>query len=423
MRRKVSFLVTVVLFCVSALSVIDIPASISDKKISLMGIKYSDGGDRTSWISTSANYVQGVGNTSVSKFIDFDINDVLDQFFYQDMVVLHTHGNQSGILTYKDNTERILTSTIVDGVFSSSALSKLRICFVGACSCGSGGSGANNFINTIYEQGALCVIGYQDTVRTDCNREMLNRFCYYIGSGYSVKNSLTKAEQDVFNKYGEYGNVNNRLVRGVSEIAMTDVSYRAIGGSEYSLEDYSLKKFNVNSENVLFADEENVCAKTGDMFSYDENNKVYSYTKLDLGTESEYSKSVNLDTFWDCFNIDGYKMEINQYASSKMVCMRAYINDLKTNDIIYYTVDENEELLSYGYPRIGKAKEAEYEYKDIDKNTVLDYLRERYGIYEAEDIIVDVNDVDNVVINVNYRDTNAEYESIETINIPINEFR
>lgn len=424
MRKKTSVLLLMLLVAVCFLSPINAIATIENKTISLMGIIDDDGGDRTSWIAPSAISVgANIGNTSVSKYYGFTVSDFMSQIDNQDMVVIHTHGNQSAILSKKDDTEILITSAMVDVPLAQTALSQLRICFIGACSCGAGGANADNFINRVYEQGALCVIGYQQSVKTDCNRTMLKQFCYYIGQGYTVNNALIRAEQDVFNTFGEFGETDDRLVRGISSIAMTDSSYRVIGTSTYSLRNYESQSVDIDSNEVFFKDESSLCTTAGDMFLYDENNKIISYAKLDMGNDIDscYASSLNLDDFFDSFNLDGYRLEENKNSTSKMICMRSYINDIKTNDIVYYTINESGELLTYGYPRIGNANEVKKIYFNVNKDLIMDYINEKYNNLDIIDIIIDVDNVLEPYVRISYKDIASGCECIETLVISINE--
>ena len=423
MKRKFSIILLVLLVMTIAVSSLSTSASVTNKTISLMGIIHSDGADRTSWITSAALNIQGVRNTSVSTFKGFTSSEVLSQFNNQDMVVIHTHGSQSSLLAYKDDSSTLVTTQMIDLPFAADAFSQLRICFVGACSCGAGGSSAVNVVNTIYDQGALCVIGYQNSVTTSRNRHMLQQFCYYIGCGYSVANALTKAQQDVFNTYGDFGGVDNRLVRGISAIAMTDSSYKTIGISTYSLKDYSCQSVNLSSNDVIFADEFNVCNRIGDMYSFNEKGEIYSYTKLILDDKKSSTLSFDSTTFFNSFNLEGYKLEVTQYSQSVLNCMRAYINDLKTNDIIYYTTDTNGDLLSYGYPRAGAAKEVQKEFSDITIDKIINYVNQYYNIYDIEDIIIDVADINNPIADISYKTITDGYECIETLNIPLSKFK
>ena len=123
--------------------------------------------------------------------------------------------------------------------------------------------------------------------------DMLQQFCYYIGSGYSVANALTQAETEVFRQYGEFGNVDNRLVRGISSVAMTNASYSVIGPSSYALDNYDSQTINIASEEILSSDGRNLCTISGDMFSVDEYGKISTYTRLDVGERSEYNKKLD----------------------------------------------------------------------------------------------------------------------------------
>lgn len=204
---------------------------------------------------------------------------------------------------------------------------------------------------------------------------------------------------------------------------MTDSSYKTIGISTYSLKDYSCQSVNLSSNDVIFADEFNVCNRIGDMYSFNENGEIYSYTKLILDDKISSTLSFDSTTFFNSFNLEGYKLEVTQYSQSVLNCMRAYINDLKTNDIIYYTTDTNGDLLSYGYPRAGAAKEVQKEFSDITIDKIINYVNQYYNIYDIEDIIIDVADRDNPIADISYKTITDGYECIETLNIPLSKFK
>ncbi len=420
MRKKLAVLLLTLVVAISSVSPSYTIASIDNKKISLMGIYHSDGADRTSWIDTSANNIgTNIGTYTVSKIKGFSISDFLTQLVNQDMVVVHTHGAQNSMIACVDGVDSSVTSTIVDNVFSTNSLSQLRICYIGACSCGAGGSTADNFVNTIFEQGALCVIGYLGSVVTACNRYMLNQFCYYIGQGYVVNNALTRAEQDVLNKYGEYGGVNNRLVRGIGGIAMTDSSYKVIGNSTYSLNTYSAQTISIASNDILSMDETSICTVDGDVFTYDKDNNIIAYTRLNDERNSSSSHTKKLSTFLTAFDIEDYEIDEDGVDTSEIVCMRYYINDIKTNDIIYYSCDKNDELSSYGYPRVGNAKIVEEKYADLNSDLILQYISDNYGSLDVCNIILDVDDVTNPYVNVSYIVNSDGYECIDNLSISL----
>ena len=419
MRKKLCSLLFIVILVLNIIMPLDMAASVSNKTISLMGIKHSDGADRTSWIAPSAVYLQSVGNTNISQIVGFSISDILTEFNDQDMVAIHTHGAQNALLAYSADTDSYLTSSIISNAIPSGGFSQLRICYVGACSCGAGGSSANNLVNTIYSKGAICVIGYQDSVVTNCNRMMLQQFCYYIGSGYSVANALSQAEIEVFGRYGMFGNVDNRLVRGISSVAMTNLSYSTIGTSSYALDNYDSQTLNIVEEEILSNDGTNLCTKSGDMFSMDECGKIYSYIRLDVGERSEYNEKLDKNSFFESFDLNGYTEELVEHDLYDMICMRGFINDLKTNDVIYCSVNEAGEVVAYGYPRIGNAKEVFKIYDNMSEEVIRKYVKENYNISDIENIIIDVEEVENPVANVTYKIGDEVCECIEMLRISL----
>ena len=352
---------TVLLFIGGA---VNTSATINDKKISLMGIIDKDNADRTSWIDPAAMYLSGMEKTSISKFKDFDVGDMVNQLYKQDMLVVHTHGNQKSIIANKNSERSSITTTLLDTVFAKTSLKQMRICFIGACECGKGGKNADNFVNKLYSKGPICVIGYTQSVYTKCNRTMLQRFCNYVSWGNNVKDALLKAQQDVYDQYGTYGYVNCRLVRGNDSVAMTDSSYKMIG--TIALDDVP----------------------------------VYSCSE---------------EEFFSQFELSGYVMEVQNMDDSVMKCMRAYINDIKTNDIIYCLKDLQGNIISKGSPRVGNAEKVKID--NVTKQDITKYVNGNYNIYDINDIIVDVIDADNALVNVYY----CVGDSIETLNISLND--
>lgn len=400
MRKKVSLILVFAMMFLLVINPDGMIGASNESTISLMGIVYPDGGDRTSWIADAKESLYDMGHAVITPYIGFTATEFISAMDNQNMLVVHTHGSSdaNGILAYKDGVGTLVTSEMIDETFDVDELSQMQICYIGACSQGAGGTEADNFVNTIYEHGALCVIGYKDSVVTSCNALMLKNFCYYISLGYQVDDALSLAQNVVYARYGTYGGVSNRLVRGDRSVSMTAPAYEYMGVSSTYLR--------LNN------------AMKADAYLDDEDNQVCSYVKI-KGDNNYTSQGevLSKEDFFENFELNGYQFETEQNDTSIMQCMRAYLNDIKTNDVIYYLVDMKGDLLAYGYPRVGNATEVGLNFSDIYERDIVNYVQDNYGVSEIEEIIIDVDDIDNPYVRVDFGLSEDGCERIDTITI------
>ena len=108
--------------------------------IHLLGIFHSDGADRTSWQATAQSYLYNIPNSYFLYFTAFDDDTLLSYLRTPDMFVIHTHGAQTGLMAVDAaGNESVLTVGEISAL-ATGALSDLDLAFIGACSCGAGGS-------------------------------------------------------------------------------------------------------------------------------------------------------------------------------------------------------------------------------------------------------------------------------------------
>lgn len=373
MRKKICLFIGCCLFFVNIFASQNLLQAYDDKVISLFGIYDSDGADRTTWMEMAGDSLYDMGHAQILRYYGFDSTEFMDALDAHNMLVVQTHGSGPiAILAVKDGHESYVTTTIINSTYASNALSQMRICFIGACSSGAGGVTSNNIVNSIYGKGAECVIGYSGTVSTKHNSMMLKNFCYYISLGYQVDDALSMAQTAVFARYGSYGNIDQRLVRGDQSISITEPAYEYLSALQ------------------------------------NERTCISRNTVLEME---------------NCFdNLEqGYRFESSQNSTTLTKCMRKYINDIKTNDVVFYVLDTKGNMLTSGSPRVGNGESVALNCPDLYECDILAYVQANYGILEVNDIVIDVEDVNNVYVDV-YYDTNENgIPTLEVMSIALNE--
>ena len=374
MRKKICLFLA---FCMAFLCMFgsqSILQAYDDKVISLLGIIDEDGADRTSWMEMAEESLYDMGHAQILKYIGFNATDFMSALDAHNMLVVQTHGLGcgKGILAVKNGEESYVTTAMIKNSFAKDSLSQMRICYIGACSSGCGGATADNMVNAVYGKGAECVIGYLGTVYTAHNSMMLKNFCYYMSLGYQVDDALSMAQTVVFARYGAYGGVDQRLVRGNQGISITTASYQNLSAVQ-SEQTYALQ--------------------TG----------------------------MNLDNYFIGLEEEGYRLENYQNATARTQCMRKYINNIKTNDIVFYVTDLDGNILTHGSPRVGNGEIVASEYQDLCEQDILSYVQDTYKILEVNDIILDVEDVENVGVDIYYYMNGKEGQCLEEMEVSLNE--
>ena len=191
--------------------------------ISLFGIHDPDGADRTSWMQSVQDMYNPFSGAqisctpaSVSITEYFGASDLLTSLKNSDYLYIHTHGltEDTGLFKLKCiSTSR--TSWLSDSIVfdqSVNAFSSLKVCFVGACN-------SYPMAEALRNRGAVCAIGYQDTVSTTQNRYVISCFNLFFCSGnYSAAESLSRALAACYSNYGTYGATDSAICYGTSTV-------------------------------------------------------------------------------------------------------------------------------------------------------------------------------------------------------------
>lgn len=211
-KRLISLFITVVLIC----SCLDYSAkaAFSVFNIYLCGIIDSDGMDRTGWQTQAESWLSNIPNSAIYKKTAFNKTQLATYLKSSNMFVIHTHGSQYSLraVDSNGNITRLYTNDILG--WSSTAMSVNKLAFIGACSCGAGGSTATNIVTSLFSRGSKCVIGYLGSVNTYCNYLMIESFCTAIGAGYTISEALIYADSCVLSAYGYSGGTASRLTMG-----------------------------------------------------------------------------------------------------------------------------------------------------------------------------------------------------------------
>ena len=182
--------------------------------IYLCGIVDPDGGDRTGWQTNAGIWLSNIPDSTITKKTAFNYSQLASYLKIPKIFVIQTHGAQDRLraVDSSGNISRLYTTDIA--TWTSTAMSNNKLAFIGACSVGAGGSGANNIVTKLYSKGSKCVIGYTVSVSTQCNYTMIESFCTAIGAGYTISNALSYADSCVLSAYGTSGGTGSRLTLG-----------------------------------------------------------------------------------------------------------------------------------------------------------------------------------------------------------------
>jgi len=404
------------LLCVAlAITVMSVCAFKADAastlKVYLLGIVDPNGGDRTSWIPSAASYMSNADNSVVYTYTAFNKTQLLSHLKAANFFVIHTHGNQKALLAVDSSGEDFTLDQSQIEALSSSALSNLKVAFLGACYCGSGGSSASNMVNSIYKKGARCVIGYKLEVKTKANRIMLKSFCEAIGSGYTVANALTYADTRVLAEYGATGNTNSRLVRG--DTSATFRSVTVILDSKVG-----------DSEMVLITDD------NGEEIGYfnPDYNLSENAANISLSERMAIQKSA--------YNFDENKYTLIQdvFTEDTGVYSTVYaymINGIPTGDIIIFMTSSSGEIVSFAHPNEGvfDGVEVTDEMVNLATEQLKAHMEER-EIYEyvVDDIrITNDNGEPEFRFSVEYTyepvDNEEGYKVVDDFYVPLEEIK
>lgn len=141
-------------------------------RVNLCGIKDSDGGNRTGWQTVAYTWLSKL-DANVYKRTAFDKNELAIYIKGSDIFVIHTHGGLDYIKAVDQNGNSTNLEIYDVNSWGTNCLSSLDLAFLGACECGKGREEFKNMVNSFFNKGARCVIGYEWAVDTKPNSTMI----------------------------------------------------------------------------------------------------------------------------------------------------------------------------------------------------------------------------------------------------------
>lgn len=312
--------------------------------INLCGIVDPDGADRTGWQTKAASILGNIPDSVINKHTAFTSAQLASYIKASEMFIIHSHGNSTAVKTIDStgSSEFLRLSTIES--WSANSLSNLELAFLGFCSSGKGRGSQDNFISTIHEKGADCVIGYSDTVRTKANYIMIESFSIAIGAGYTVSEALAYADSQVLALYGSSGNTNQRYILG--DVSQRFTNYLTpINSAGSNLMYASLP----TSSKISFSS----AYSTNTLGFFDRNKLTVAETAnnpSDFSISEEYAL-MQLQSI--CSNSNRYALTDFYYTEETDITTYIYsyrINGINTNDYVFLMFNSLGDLVSYGKP-------------------------------------------------------------------------
>lgn len=190
--------------------VTDLRIYISKGLGTIYGVSTTNSGH--SHLTSLSNFQSYARNTNYASFVlkqDIDKNTCLASLQSATIFASRSHGGPTGITLATGSMEMEDIKGLPDN-----ALASTRLVYYGACSTASGGSTANNLVNTTYNKGAKTVIGFQDVVYCDATTIWSSQFFKSICNGVSIAQALIEADYTALLATGYAENNQNRLVKG-----------------------------------------------------------------------------------------------------------------------------------------------------------------------------------------------------------------
>ena len=163
---------------------------------------------------TSCNNVTGYSYTSLEK------NDLKVHLSSTTVFSCITHGNSTGITVSNGGF------TIDDiNSLDDSAFNDLHFVVLGACYTAQGGSGADNFVNAMYNKGAGTVIGFKGGINIEEANAWNEYFMIEFAKGITLEEALSRADDKIQYEFGKSDfslDKNNRVIMGSNQIRMFD---------------------------------------------------------------------------------------------------------------------------------------------------------------------------------------------------------
>lgn len=176
-----------------------------------MGFEFAKCEKRKS--NNSANIVTIINGVNSS-------NELLSAMKENEVVSIDSHGSSSSIAAYDENGTykgSLLKSTIAS--CSDEELSDLKICLMSGCETA---KGLGSITETIYNKGAQCAIGFEESTMRPKSITWVKSFNELIAKGGNVELALGYADWYVITTYGSTGNTDTYRAFGNTNAVLGD---------------------------------------------------------------------------------------------------------------------------------------------------------------------------------------------------------
>lgn len=220
-KQRLKLFIAYFFVCVILLNQSEIQLNASSTTVALLGLHDEDGADRYSWMDSVKSHFESNTSYTVIKRNYFTASEMNLYLQGSRVFIIHTHGvnDGNGLKAVNSNGDISYLWRSNISSLSSTSMSNLRVCFLGACKSGSfEGNSSTSLVHAIRSRGAKCVIGYNQSVGTVQNRTFIEGFGYCIGRGETVSNALAWGDWVVKTTCILKGNTDDRYVLGNTSI-------------------------------------------------------------------------------------------------------------------------------------------------------------------------------------------------------------
>lgn len=414
MNKKaiLSIIFTLVIIC--AVNATQASAAIANKlRVNLCGIKDADGSDRTGWQTVAYTWMSKL-DANVYKRTAFDKNELTSYIKGADIFVIHTHGGLDYLKAVDKNGKSTDLKIYDVNSWETNCLSGLDLAYLGACECGKGREEFKNMVNSFFNKGARCVIGYEWAVDTKPNATMIQEFCRAIGAGYTIKNALAYADSKVLDKHGYPGWTHLRYVRGDTSVKFRNVTQLL---SSFSTDGAYCDIPKDASEMVYFQNGEGI-------YGFFDPSKMQNEKSSERTMSDDLSQRDIADNYLKIYNqaSDKYELRDNYYVQDTGLTVYIYgrkIHGIDTWDTVSIFINENGEIVSYSSPREGMFDDFDIEADTLnDADAKLQVKMQEMGALDYEIVgkmLILENGIPAVRFSVLHtvHDGKDEYDSID----------
>ncbi|MBE6588551.1 MAG: hypothetical protein E7643_00090 [Ruminococcaceae bacterium] len=168
-----------------------------DHEVSIISIP--EAYNRTKFYSSVIGNLEAMGYTDIyAKQTCMNENFLLNHMTKSEIVVVRTHGFQTGIETSNEPINISMLQSL-----PNDALSNIDLIIYGACSTGEGREDSNNLVNATHAKGAKVVIGFELSVLSNQMNDWCEYFFAELEAGKTVKEACEAVDLKMNEVYGE----------------------------------------------------------------------------------------------------------------------------------------------------------------------------------------------------------------------------